>query len=98
METGIYAVYDKKLGEFVSRSLGLAKGDEVLLRELRQAWRVPGHEESFLEKAPGDYDMMYLGTFDVETGRIDPVEPAVILNFSKLDKEVAENAARGKEG
>lgn len=94
MKTSIYAVMDRKLGELVSRSLGLSKSDEVLVREIRQSWRVPGQEPSFLERAPEDYDMMCLGTLDVESGQITTTVPHVVFNFSQLDREVTD-AARG---
>lgn len=63
----VYSLLDVKAREY--GPLVLAANDEMLFRSLRDG--VPG-SGSVLEKYPEDFQVMYLGVFDQDTGQLVP--------------------------
>lgn len=81
----IFSMLDKKMGEY--GALVLANNDEVVIRGLSEHL-VGERGNSTLVKHPEDFDLMCVGQFDVETGRIVAWDPKFVCNVSSLRKEV----------
>lgn len=69
----MYAVYDAKAGSF--KPPYFCVNDAVAMRMFAQT--VANVEE--LHRFPEDFQMFYLGEFDDDTGKIEPVVPEVVL-------------------
>lgn len=70
----IYSLFDRKVREFLA--LVVCPNDESCVRALRES--LVG-SASTVTKYPADFDLMCLGEFDVETGVIVPVVPALFV-------------------
>lgn len=69
----LYSLFDKKLGEI--GAIVQAKNLEMIGRALRSLML----SDNEVAKFPEDYDLVLLGTVDVESGVITPVVPIVIV-------------------
>jgi len=67
MINGIYSIFDFKAQTFSAPMFFI--NDDVAVRSLIQAVR---DETSYLSKAPADYELFRLGTWDDNTGEIKP--------------------------
>lgn len=76
----IYSLLDLKVREYGALVLGST--DEAIKRAVRDG--IPG-SNSTISKYPGDFNLMYLGEFDDETGVIVPVAvPLLVENVGVL--------------
>lgn len=76
----VYSVLDLKVKEYGPLILG--NSDAAMARAARDG--VPG-SGSVIAKHPEDFNLMYLGEFDVDTGMLVPVDvPILVENFATL--------------
>lgn len=78
----VYTLLDRKMREF--GSLVLSSNDETLKRALLESLAaIPG---STLSKYPRDFDVMFVGTFDAETGSLLGYMPQLVANVEDVIK------------
>lgn len=71
----MYSLLDVKLKEF--GPIVLANNDFSLVRAMRDG--IPG-SNSTVDKHPEDFQVMYLGDFDMDTGKVSPVDIPELLD------------------
>ena len=67
---GVYAIYDSASGVFTSPTVDISDGSAV--RNFQQAIANAG---SIMNFKPDDFSLYQIGTFDVETGSLEPLVP-----------------------
>lgn len=67
MEYGIYSIYDSAAGVFTAPTIDIS--DASAVRNFQQAISNSG---SLMNFKPDDFSLYQIGTFNVETGVIDP--------------------------
>lgn len=86
----IYSLMDLKLREYGPPLV--ANNDEAMKRAIRDG--IPGSRTT-MEKYPSDFNLMLLGSMDMDTGLIVPEEvPTLVENLGVLLPEVP-SAANG---
>lgn len=88
MTYGIYSIYDSAAGVFTAPTIDISDGSAV--RNFQMAIETGSSAMNF---KPDDFSLYQLGTFDVETGKIDPWVPPSRLVVGKdgdYSKEVAD--------
>lgn len=71
----LYTLFDRKMKEY--GNLVMAQNDETVFRALREgipAGSTPG-------KYPEDFDLFYVGNYDVETGVLGSEFPSLVGNL-----------------
>lgn len=63
----------------------VAKKDATIIRGFKKNVMNPN---SNLNIFPGDYDLMRIGTFNPETGTIEPMTPQFVVSAQELYNEV----------
>ncbi len=66
MKYGIYSIFDSAAGVFTAPTIDIS--DASAIRNFQQAIANSG---SIMNFKPDDFSLYQLGTFDVETGKID---------------------------
>lgn len=67
---GVYSIFDSATGLFLEPSIGVSDGAAV--RAFMQALANSG---SIMNFKPDDFSLYQVGTFDVETGKLEPFVP-----------------------
>lgn len=74
----VYSIFDRKLREF--QGLMTEKNDETLRRSMLSV-RGSGH---IIEKHPEDFDVVFVGEFDDDTGVLSVAPVVLIANLREL--------------
>lgn len=88
MKYGIYAIFDVAAGVFTAPTIDIS--DASAVRNFQMALENSGSVMNF---KPDDFSLYQLGTFDVETGKIDawPVPSRLIVGSDgDYRKEIAD--------
>lgn len=80
---GVYSIYDQAAGFFTSPTLDIS--DASAIRSFEQAMANPS---SLMNFRPVDFAIYKVGTFDVETGLLEPFVPLACLKIGSDVKEV----------
>lgn len=93
MQQNIYAAYDRKAQYYLP--LFQTRSDAEAIRSFTEA--VVGSETN-VAKYPADYDLIGLGSIDMETGQIEPAWPVrlIINGLVALEAAHAERARYAK--
>lgn len=70
MKYGIYSIFDSAAGVFTAPTIDIS--DASAIRNFQQAIANSG---SIMNFKPDDFSLYQIGTFDVESGIIDPWSP-----------------------
>lgn len=77
----VYSLFDRKLRQY--GSLVLERNDFAVQRAIADG--VKGAPDSLIGKHPEDFDLVYLGEFDQDTGALQYlVSPALVVNVAEL--------------
>lgn len=88
---GLYAVLDKQAGHYGRPMMCATPG--VAWREFSTA---VFDGESMISRFPLDYDLMYLGSYNVETGEIVPVgDPELVVSAEEIRRRAAQEKGDG---
>lgn len=88
MKYGVYAIRDALTG-FLTPTIDI--NDASAMRNFEHAVTTSG---TVLESHPMDYDLCCIGTFDSDTGRLEPVDPVQVVanglavSLKSMSKEV----------
>lgn len=77
----LYSIKDNKLGRF-----GNVVTKEHELNFIRDLRSLTNDVDGTIKSYPSDYDGYQIGTFDIETGKITPMDPVFIVSCSSLVK------------
>lgn len=92
MKFGIFSIRDQFTG-FMSPVL-----DQNLASAKRNFELTLKHSEGIMNFKPADFDLMYVGVFDSETGEIEPCPPRIVCSgASFVSSLVMGGAADGKD-
>lgn len=85
---GVYAIYDSAAHVFTSPTIDIS--DASAVRSFQQAISNAG---SVLNFKPDDFSLYQIGTFDVETGELEPLTPPsrLIIGSDDYRKEIADD-------
>lgn len=87
MKYGIYSIRDAAAGVFTAPTIDLT--DESAIRGFSQAVNNAGSMMNFL---PSDFSLYRIGTYDIESGQINGINPPTMLVCGdRLVKVVIEN-------
>lgn len=78
----LYSVHDSKKGDYSPPFLG--KTDEDAVRQLKSTMLNPSMKNSSIVMFPADFVLVVIGTFDVETGVIEPYGPSQVMPCSAI--------------
>lgn len=67
---GVYSIFDSAAAVFTSPTIDIS--DASAIRAFKQALANPG---SIMNFKPEDFSLYQIGSFDVETGVINPITP-----------------------
>ena len=67
---GVYSIFDSAAGVFTAPTIDIS--DASALRAFQQALANSG---SIMNFKPGDFSLYQVGTFDVETGKLESCNP-----------------------
>ncbi len=84
---GVYAIYDSAAHVFTAPTIDIS--DASAVRSFQQAI---GNSGSVMNFKPDDFSLYQVGTFDVETGEIEPFTPPsrlIVGSDGDFRKEVA---------
>nr|WP_325195405.1 phage ORF5 protein [uncultured Oscillibacter sp.] len=88
MKYGVYSIFDSAAGVFTAPTIDISDGSA--LRNFQQAIANSGSVMNF---KPDDFVLYQIGTFDVETGKLDPwIPPSRLIAGSDGDyrKEIVD--------
>lgn len=88
MTYGVYAIYDFAAHVFTAPTIDISEASAV--RSFQQAIANPGSVMNF---KPADFSLYQVGTFNVETGELEPLTPPVRLTVGAdgdYRKEIAD--------
>ncbi len=87
MKYGIYSIRDAAADVFTAPTIDL--NDDSAIRAFAQAIN---HPESLMNFSPSDFSLYRIGSFDVEDGSIEPLNPSSkLVCGDRLVKVVTEN-------
>ncbi len=87
MKYGIYSIRDAAADVFTSPTIDL--NDDSAIRSFSQAIN---HPDSLMNFSPSDFSLYRIGTFDVEDGSIEPLNPSTkLVCGDRLVKVVIQN-------
>lgn len=75
----VYSLMDRKLGQY--GQLLLARNDETMKRNVLDGVKGSG---SMIEKYPHDFDLVSVGTFDSDTGKVEGTTPRLIGSVADI--------------
>lgn len=75
----VYSLFDRKLGEY--GSLVLARNDDSIRRSVLDGIR---GTNSLVELHPEDFDLMHVGSFDVEHGALDGSSTRFVASVASI--------------
>lgn len=78
----VYSLFDRKLREY--GALVIMNNDDACRRGLAQSFQNSKGQESTIDQYPEDFDCMCLGSFDPESGVINPETPRLVFNCAEL--------------
>lgn len=81
----VYSLLDRKLKEYGPLVLG--NTDEAICRALMEGFE---GVQNTITKYPRDFDLMFLGTFDAETGALSGDRALLVANVGDLLNPVPE--------
>ena len=70
MTYGVYSIYDSAAGVFTAPTIDIS--DASAVRSFQQAVANSG---SIMNFKPDDFSLFQVGSFDVETGKLEPLNP-----------------------
>lgn len=79
MKFNLYAIRDAKVGFL---SITVEQNDAVALRNFEHAKL---NTQSLMFSHPADYELFRLGTYDSETGMIEPILPEPVVRDVNLE-------------
>lgn len=86
MKYGLYSIFDSAAGVFTAPTIDIS--DASAVRGFQQAL---GNSSSIMSFKPDDFSLFQVGTFDVESGLLEPFSPPSRLFVGKSgypEKEV----------
>lgn len=85
----LYSLYDKKVGEF--QNVIQSRTDEAVMRALSEL--LSGDNQ--VSKYPGDFQLYFLGTMNMESGLLEGVSPSqLVCDVSSLTYPEEKDAER----
>lgn len=82
MKLRLYSMFDRKMGVYLTPFP--ARGDVDAVRNVKTSSLHPDMKNTPVGEHPADFDLVYIGDFDDESGDISRVPPLTIGNVAQI--------------